>query len=189
MLSMGVANAQSLTPIFKGATTAAGVTTFLYEFDLTSNTIADSATSITFFDFRGLTGTPTFTASAAGASFAITTPLTGPNPTGIGQTDDGTLANAGFIYSGTPITNPNGATSNIVLGSASIQSVFGLAPVALTAFEAHTTQNVPSGGADNQGNQNGPNVGTAGAPEPGSVALFFGVGAAGAAFLKRRRNT
>lgn len=188
MLSLGVANAQSLTPIFKGATTSGGVTTFSYDFVLTDNTIADSATSITFFDFRGLTGTPSFTVSAVGASFNITTPLVGPNSTGIGQVDNGTLANAGFIYTGTPITNNSGGTSNITLGTATIQSTFGLAAVSLTQFEAHTTQNIPSGPAENQANVQGPNIGLIGAPEPGSVALFFGVGVAGAAFLRRRRK-
>ncbi len=185
-LTAGAANAQAVTPVFVSASASGGNFNFVYNIILGADTRIQAGNLLTFYDFNGLTGTPTFVATAPGASFAITTPFLGANPplTLAPAGDSGAIANVSLNYNG--ISLDSGATTTTNLGTLSILST-APATGTFTGFAANSTKISSGTAAGNQSFVTGPNAQISGTtPEPGTFALLIGMGLTGASIARRR---
>ncbi|HLK58088.1 MAG TPA: PEP-CTERM sorting domain-containing protein [Chthonomonadaceae bacterium] len=185
LLGACAAQGQGLSPTFLSVTPSGSNFDFSYELDLLDNTKIDNTSNVTFYDFAGLVGTPTFTSALSGASFVGSAPLLGVVPSSLGQTDNPTLANANLAFTGaSPITNTTGSTIN--LGTIDIISSNGLVPGGLFTGYGITSFNAQNGSpAENNSFIQGPNT-PANAPEPGTWALLVGSGVTGMVLIRRR---
>ena len=196
ILCPGRAESQILTPLFIDAqwNSSTGISNYHYGLYLSPNSVANSSTAFTFFDFSGMFGTPTFVPTAAGANFAISTPLLGPNLPGTGQADLSNVANVALRYDGTTITNAATSTNPLLLGDVTINSLVKLYTLApYTEFAGNVTESTTGQGASNSGETWGPNqslsiVQSTGTPEPGPLALLVGLGLTGLKAFSRRRK-
>ena len=193
---VGTAQAQSFTAKYLSTTPVGSLLLYNYELDvgshsvLNNNSVPSKLSQFTFFDFAGLTGTPTFTASGpTGVSFAITTPKTGAvafNPS-IGQADDPNLSNVSLAYDA---INPYDNTSNsdVNVGTLSIASMnTALSSTNVLAYSSITTSENGSRGG-NSAFERGPNPAALETPEPGSSALLLGLSITAIGILRRGRR-
>jgi hypothetical protein len=196
-VTMGAAHAQSFTAEFLSTTPSGSNLIYNYELVvgsqtvLNNNAVPSKLSQFTFFDFAGLTGTPTFVASGpTGVDFAITTPLTGnvaPN-TNIGQFDDPTLRNVSLAYdASTPYDNTS--SSDVIVGTLSIPSTdTALSTTTVLGYSSVTTsENGTKGG--NSAFVEGPDPAALTTPEPGTEALLIGLGITALGVLRRNRRT
>jgi hypothetical protein len=190
LLFAGVSvNAQAITPILVGTSPAGGgLTAFTYDIDLgvdSTATASGPTSGLTFFDFKGLSGTPVYTPVAPGATFTVSTPLTGtqaPNPV-IGQSDSAALPNIDLSYTGVTIVDD--AVTTTVLGTLVADSTGSLAPGFFTGFSSISKKTSTGTIAANQSYVEGPN--SPGTPEPGAIAMLSGMGISAGMFLRRRK--
>lgn len=201
VVGTGAAQAQSITPVFinvtPGSGAQAGQFIYNYRFDLASATgIRANQSYVTYYDFDGITGPGTFTPSAALTSlstpgnFTPATHATGVTPvnvTPIGG-DNPAILNDTFTYTGSDLANAPGSNP-ISLGFVAIPSTFSQ-QVGGT-FTAFTTAELDSQfgfGNATTGATVGPNPSKTGfsTPEPGTLAMFVGMGVSGLAFARRR---
>ncbi len=189
--------AQSFTAKFLSTIVSGSNLVYNYELDVGSHSVLNNnsdpskLSQFTFFDFAGLTGTPTFLASGpTGVSFAITTPNTGAvafNPS-IQQTDDPNLPNVSLAYNAaTPYDNTSNSDVNV--GTLSIASIdTALSATNVLGYSSITTsENGTRGG--NSAFERGPNPTALITPEPGTEALLVGLGFTGLVSLRRYRRT
>lgn len=191
LLGAGVAHAQATTPLYINTTGSAGNFTYNYQLQLASDTRLQAGDVFTFYDFDGLlTGganDPVFT-TAGTASYSITTPLVGINPpnTVALAGDNPSLPNVSLTYNGATLTNST--ASSIVIGTLSIHSANSVNLAGdFTPFAASETKNSNNSAAGNQGFVTGPNASVT-TPEPGTLAMFMGMGISGLAFVRRRNR-
>jgi hypothetical protein len=183
--------AQSITPLWVDTSwnSATGISLYNYSLELNPNTAVQTGSSFTFFDFLGLTGTPTFTPIAPGADFNITTSLGSPDPPPGGILAAGGSPNVVLTYDGSAILNPALGPGPINLGTVSIESLqklYLLGP--FSPFGATSATGTNSGYTFGPSS---PPIGITGGPdtpEPGALAFLFGSGVAGMAIIRRRRR-
>jgi hypothetical protein len=194
VVGAGVAQAQSITPVFNGVTGGAGNFAYSYQLFLGSDTRTSAGDMFTFYDFNGFfsggANTPTFTTGGGGSSYNITVQNLGLNPPGSAQLagDDPGQPNVSLTYNGTTFVNSNLSGAQF-LGTVVIHSVNPVNGAGdFTAFAANSTKNSNNSPAGNQSFVTGPNNRPAGpsTPEPGTWAMLFGMGVSGAAFARRR---
>lgn len=194
VLGAGAANAQAVTPRFLSAIASSGSFTYTYQLFLGADTRVSSGNLFTFYDFNGLltdtANAPTFT-GVGGASYAISTPLVGIDPTSTTKLagDDPTLPNVTLTYNGATLSNPTLLDQN--LGALTIHSTNALNGAGdFTPFAANSTKVSNGLQAGNQSFVSGPNntltVAVADTPEPGAWAMLVGMGVSGVAFARRR---
>lgn len=192
-VAAGAANAQSITPVFISATGAAGDVTYTYQLFSTADTKSVAGDIFTFYDFNGLlTGgvnDPVFTPGQPGPDYAISVQNLGLNPPNTVQLagDDPSQPNVSLTYDGTTFVNPGPGSQ--LLGTLVLHSQFTPNLVGdFTSFAANETKNSNNTPAGNQGNVTGPNIGPPPTPEPGTWAMFVGMGVSGLAVIRRRRR-
>lgn len=195
VVGAGAAYAQSITPVFIGTGGAAGNVTYTYGLFITADTRVQAGDLFTFYDFNGLlTGggnNPVFTpdlGTSPGIAYSISVQNSGlnpPNTIAIGG-DDPTLPNVSLTYTGTTYANTGAGSQH--LGDLVIHSAFGPNLSGdFTPFAANTTKNSNNSAAGNQGQVTGPNAAPV-TPEPGTWAMFVGMGVTGLAAARRRRR-
>jgi len=197
--SISIAQGQSITPVFEGTTTSGSNVLFNYQLNLGPDSTINSHSFVTFYDFKGLTGTPTFTAASSGlgsvATFGVSEQLLGKTPAFILPIggDNPTLENVSFSYTGPSIANGVFGASSIDLGTVSIASTNGLSPGFFTPYSTQeTSTQLGTTGATTNLIQ-GPNnslfiIQSTPTPEPGAMALFVAAGITGTVPLLRRRR-
>ena len=195
VLGAGAVNAQAVTPHFLSAIGSSGNVTYTYQLFLDADTRVSSGNLFTFYDFNGLltdaANAPTFT-GMGGASYAISTPLVGIDPTSTTKLagDDPTLPNVTLTYDGATVSNSGLLEQS--LGTLTLHSTAGLnGSGQFTPFAANSTKVSNGQQAGNQSFVTGPNptitVTVANTPEPGTWALM-GAGLVGLLAARRRRG-
>jgi hypothetical protein len=155
-----------------------GTYTYTYAVEVTSGETVESGDNFTFYDFYGLTGTPT---GPSGWTVSVSNNAT--PPTGTVPVNDPTVPDVTFTYSGPNITG--GPTS---LGNFSLVSIYGTVnnnPFHNFTGDAHETGGMPNGNLTQYKNP----VNTA-VPEPGTYAAFLvgGLGVLGLMVGARKRS-
>jgi len=203
VVGAGVANAQGISVSFVSVTPGTGsngapVGQFAWDYalSLTPNTGLRSLepSSVTFYDFSGLTVTPTFLLASTGAfstsgdTFVPGLQLLGKTPPDVVPIfgDNPALNNAVFLFSGTNFTNPSTSVTSIALGDAIIPSSQGTSTGNFVGVTTGSLDSQFGNAHDTTGAINGPNVFVA-TPEPGTWAMFVGMGISGLAFTRRRK--
>ena len=200
-LSVGAVHAQGITVSFipgsSGVITATDYQ-YTYQFFLQPQTsispasVGNNPDAITFYDYRGLIlvggSAPSFVGSG-GATFNLTTPFTGVNPDATTQLagDDASIRNVSLIYTGSVLANASNVSQS--LGTLTLHSTLTPNPNAATAFAASSTNTNNGQPAGNQSFTTGPNPRlVTSTPEPGTWAMFAGMGISGLAFARRRNR-
>jgi hypothetical protein len=194
VVGAGAVQAQSITPVFIGSTGVFGDVTYTYQLFSTADTKVQTGDLFTMYDFNGLLTTgaqaPVFTPSGTGPNYSISIQNLGINPpaTSLLAPDDPTQPNVTLTYDGTsPFVNPGPGSQ--FLGTLVLQSTNSINGAGdFTPFASSTTKNSDSTPAGNQGFLAGPNLGPGQTPEPGTLAMFVGMGISGAAFARRRKR-
>ncbi len=205
-LGAGAANAQGLSISFLGVaagngTNGAPVGQFVWDYhlDLSPNTglRTQEPSSVTFYDFNGITGA-SFVKATSGAFFAAgpaTTFTAGTQAIGITPAGasplfgDTNALNAVYRYTGpTSFSNPP-AGGTVAIGEALIASSLGTTNGAFVGFAAGSLDSQFGNAHADVGAVLGPNVAPAGTPEPGTWAMFVGMGVSGLALARRRKRS
>jgi len=189
------ANADVTLTLVGGPVAVAGGFQFTYNVNLLSGTEISQgsvptpggglslAQGTTMFDFFGLVGTPTFTASASGASFIISTPQFGTQTPAFGET---AALNIDAVYNGSFIAAPAG--DPILLGQIFAVSTSGNVVIGANPFSSTSETTATQQAATNQGSASGP--GTTLVPEA-NAGLLAGLALpllGGVAILRRKKN-
>jgi len=203
-VSVGAVHAQSVTPVFISTSGGAGDVTYTYELFSTADTKVQSGDLYTMYDFNGLLGitpagggnytltgpdAPTFTPGQVGPDYSISVQNTGLNPpnTSLLAGDDPNQPNVTLDYNGTTFINTGPGSQ--LLGTLVLHSVNAINGAGdFTPFASNTTKNSDGTPAGNQGFLAGPNNAVSGTPEPGTWAMFVGMGVSGLAFARRKRR-
>jgi hypothetical protein len=177
LLAVGRAQAQ-LSPDFLGVVNNGnGTFTYQYNLLLQNNATIANGHQFVLYDVASLVGTPIFLPSAVtpAASFLITTPTTGPIPSGslLLGSDTAATANASFQYNSlTSFSNNSGVSIN--LGRIDLLSTSPLAADASLPFAANTTSADNGTAQANQGYVRGPSVATqSNGAESGDISPDF----------------
>lgn len=201
VVSVGAVHAQGITVSFLPGSSGVVSPTdyqYTYQFFLQPQTSISPASpgnnpdAITLYDYRGLilTGTsaPSFIGSG-GVTFNLTTPFLGVNPDATAQLagDDGSIRNVSLIYTGSVLANATIVSQS--LGTLTLHSTLTPNPSPATAFAASSTNTNNGSPAGNQSFTTGPNPSrVTSTPEPGTWAMFAGMGVSGLAFARRRNR-
>ena len=194
VLAASAAHAQAVSPRFLSATGRPGNVSFNYQLFLGQDTRVTAGNMVTFYDFNGLlfdgANAPTFT-GVGGASYALSMSLLGVDPPGTAKLagDDPTLPNVTLTYNGATLSNTTTAEQNLgilTLHSTNPMNMGG----DFTPFAANSTKISNGFAAGNQSFVSGPNnaINASGTdtPEPGTLAMFLGMGLTGATAMRRR---
>jgi hypothetical protein len=163
-------------------------TVWSYKIDITAEQNATSGDFFTIYDFSSVV--PTATAQPAGWTFS--TSLVGVTPAQTNPSDDPSLYNLTWTYSGPTIAGSSSAGQNIGPFSVSIPSAFNVEVAPASRAGQFAAQGTLASGTNAGSKVN--NIGAvpvpAAIPEPSTVALIFGTGGlglVGRALARRRR--
>ena len=191
-LSAGAANAQAINAQFISVAPSAGQFTYTYQLFLLADTKTVTGNLVTFYDFDGLLNSgvnvPAFVGSS-GASYSISVQNTGLNPPGTVALagDNNGLPNVSLTYNGvSPLVNTG--PGSVGLGTLTLHSSNGVNVGGdFTPFAANHIKNSNGSPSGNQAFVTGPNAALP-TPEPGTLAMFVGMGISGMAFARRRNR-
>lgn len=177
----GSANAAVVT--LQSHTGTAGNYTFNYQATLGPDEGLRTGDNIVIYDFAGYIPGSIFSSNA---TLVASTALTTPGPIIGGQTDNPTLTNLIFTYTGPDFRDNGGPFAPLDFNGLGARSIYN--NTVLKAFTTNTTKNNPVAAADTPVVTLGEDLApTAGVPEPAAwTMLIAGFGLVGAIARRRR---